>query len=56
MRWRVRCSERVRRFPHPGVVGVEAGIEVRQLFELEDFEEGPWIERAGALNARERAP
>jgi hypothetical protein len=34
-----------RRFPNPAVDGGTAEIEVRQLFELEDFEPGESIER-----------
>jgi hypothetical protein len=34
-----------RRFPNPAVDGGAAEIEVRQLFELEDFEPGESIER-----------
>jgi hypothetical protein len=45
----------VDRFPHPGVAGGDAEIEVRQLFTFEDFEEGPAIERARELEARNRA-
>jgi hypothetical protein len=40
---REEAEEWVRRFPNPGVRNGE--IEVRQLFELEDFEQGPAIER-----------
>ncbi|WP_431024330.1 YciI family protein [Halomonas sp. H5] len=35
----------VRRFPNPGGPGGEADIEVRQLFELEDFTPGEAIQR-----------
>lgn len=34
-----------RRFPNPAVDGKEGEIEVRQLFELEDFGESAAIER-----------
>lgn len=34
-----------RRFPNPAVDGKEAEIEVRQLFELEDFGPGEAVER-----------
>jgi hypothetical protein len=37
--------EWTRRFPNPAGKGREAEIEVRQLFELEDFEPGETIER-----------
>jgi hypothetical protein len=51
---REEAMEWTRRFPHPGLPGGEAEIEVRQLFSLDDFEEGPGLERARALEARER--
>jgi hypothetical protein len=34
-----------RRFPNPSLDGCEAEIEVRRMFELEDFEQGPAIDR-----------
>ena len=34
-----------RRFPNPALEGKEGEIEVRQLFELEDFEQGKELER-----------
>lgn len=37
--------EWTRRFPNPSIDGKEGEIEVRQLFELEDFEPGEQIER-----------
>ena len=37
------AQEWTRRFPNPQLT--ESEIEVRQLFELEDFEQGPSIER-----------
>jgi hypothetical protein len=40
---REEALEWTRRFPNPGAVDGE--IEVRQLFELEDFGQGPAIER-----------
>lgn len=42
---RAEALEWTRRFPNPAGPGREAEIEVRQLFELEDFEPGPAIER-----------
>jgi hypothetical protein len=44
VRTREEALEWSRRFPNPGA-GEEAEIEVRQLFELDDFEQGPAIER-----------
>jgi hypothetical protein len=46
---REEALEWVRRFPNPATRGSEGEIEVRQLFELEDFEPGPGLERARAL-------
>lgn len=45
VRSREEALEWARRFPNPGVEGGECEIEVRQLFDLEDFEQGPAIER-----------
>ncbi len=42
---REEALEWTRRFPNPSGAGKEAEIEVRQLFELEDFGEGEAIER-----------
>ena len=44
--------EWTRRFPNPAGGG-EAEIEVRQLFELEDFEQSPAIERHRELWQRD---
>jgi hypothetical protein len=41
---REEAMEWVRRFPNPAARGTEAEIEVRQLFELDDFVQGPAIE------------
>jgi hypothetical protein len=41
---REEAMEWTRRFPNPAARGTEAEIEVRQLFELEDFVQGPAIE------------
>lgn len=41
---REEAAEWVRRFPNPAPDG-RGEIEVRQMFELEDFEQGPAIER-----------
>lgn len=42
---REEALEWTRRFPNPAVDGGEGEIEVRQLFELDDFEQGEAIER-----------
>jgi len=43
-----------KRFPNPAGDGKEAEIEVRQLFELEDFDPSPSIERFRELDAGTR--
>jgi len=40
-----------RRFPNPAGEGVECEIEVRQLFELEDFAPGDAVDRFRAMDA-----
>ncbi|MCG8335881.1 MAG: YciI family protein [Proteobacteria bacterium] len=42
---REEALEWTKRFPNPSTEGMEGEIEVRQLFELEDFEQGEQIER-----------
>lgn len=42
---REEAREWIRRFPNPAMNRGRGEIEVRQLFELEDFEQGPAIER-----------
>jgi hypothetical protein len=42
---REEALEWTRRFPNPAGEGKEGAIEVRQLFELDDFEPGESIER-----------
>jgi hypothetical protein len=42
---REEAIEWTRRFPNPAADGGEAEIEIRQLFELDDFVQGPAIER-----------
>jgi hypothetical protein len=42
------------RFPNPAGPGQEAEIEVRQLFELEDFEPGEAVERFREMGAASR--
>lgn len=50
VRSRDEAMEWVRRFPNPAGPGKEAEIEVRQLFELEDFEAGPALDRFRELS------
>ncbi|HVK94977.1 MAG TPA: YciI family protein [Noviherbaspirillum sp.] len=45
VRSRQEALEWTRRFPAPHGDGVEAEIEVRQMFELEDFQPGPAVEQ-----------
>jgi hypothetical protein len=47
---REEAMEWARRFPNPSIDGGEAEIEVRQLFELDDFEQGPAVERFRELD------
>lgn len=49
-RTREEALEWSRRFPHPGLDGGAAEIEVRELFELDDFGPGEAIERVRALD------
>ncbi len=42
---REEAIELTKRFPNPAIGGKDGEIEVRQLFELEDFEPGDVIER-----------
>ena len=44
VRTREEALEWSRRFPNPGT-GADAEIEVRRMFELDDFEPGPAVER-----------
>lgn len=46
---REEAMEWARRFPNPAGHGKEGEIEVRQMFELEDFEPGEAIERFRAM-------
>lgn len=48
---REEAMEWARRFPNPVGAGEPAEIEVRQLFELEDFAPSPQVERFRALEA-----
>ena len=47
---REEAIEWTKRFPNPAGDGKAAEIEVRQLFELEDFEQSPAIERFRELS------
>ncbi len=49
---RAEALEWAKRFPNPVGEGKEAEIEVRQLFELEDFGPSEVIERFRAMEAR----
>nr|WP_298522636.1 YciI family protein [uncultured Halomonas sp.] len=46
------AAEWVRRFPNPAIDGGESEIEVRRLFELEDFSESEAIDRFQTLDNR----
>ena len=48
---REEAIEWTRRFPNPAVDGTAGEIEVRQLFELDDFDPSPAIERFRELEA-----
>ncbi len=52
VQWREEALEWARRFPNPAGQGQPAGIEVRQLFELDDFApsgDGRAFPRAGSV-------
>jgi hypothetical protein len=49
---REEAVEWARRFPNPHGEGTPCEIEVRRLFELEDFADSPSIERFRELEAR----
>ena len=51
---REEAIEITKRFPNPSLDGGEAQIEVRPYFELDDFGEGPEIERFRKLEAERR--
>ena len=51
---RDEAVEWARRFPNPSIDHGEAEIEVRQLFELEDFEPSPQLERFQAMKEFQR--
>ncbi|MGC3873950.1 YciI family protein [Halomonas sp. GXIMD04776] len=52
VRSREEAAEWVRRFPNPAIDGGEAEIEVRRLFELEDFGESEAVDRFQTLDNR----
>jgi len=54
VRSREEAMEWARRFPAPFGEHADGEIEVRQLFELDDFESGPEIERFRDLEASRR--
>lgn len=49
---RAEAVEWTARFPNPAIDGSDCEIEVREFFELEDFGEGPAIDRFRELDAR----
>jgi hypothetical protein len=51
---REEALEWARRFPNPRGEGKETEIEVRQLFELEDFEPSPALDRFKKLEATKK--
>jgi len=51
---REEALEWTKRFPNPVSEGAEAEIEVRQLFELEDFGPSDAIERFRDIEARKK--
>jgi hypothetical protein len=54
VRSREEAMEWARRFPAPFGEHADGEIEVRQLFELDDFEAGPEIDRLRDLEASRR--
>ena len=46
-----KAIERARRFPNPMGDGKDAEIEVRQLYELDDFAPSPSLNRMRELDA-----
>ena len=52
VRSREEAMEWARRFPNPAVDGGEGEIEVRQLFELEDFGKSAAVDRFKSLGVR----
>jgi hypothetical protein len=54
VRSREEALEWTRRFPNPAGEGVAAEIEVRQMFELDDFAPGEAIDKMKELDSRAR--
>jgi len=54
VRSREEAMEWTRRFPNPVGEGCEAEIEVRQLYELDDFAPSPSIERFREMEQPQR--
>ena len=54
VRTREEAMEWARRFPAPFGEHADGEIEVRQLFELDDFEPGPSVDRFRELDAARR--
>lgn len=52
---REEAREWTRRFPNPALEGGECEIEVRPLFDLEDFEQGPEVDRFHDLDLPSQA-
>jgi hypothetical protein len=55
-RSREEALEWSKRFPNPVGEGMDAEIEVRQLYELEDFGSGPSVERFRAMDLPSQTP
>ena len=53
---REEAIEWTRRFPNPDVYGRDCEIEVRQLYELEDFAPGPAVERFREMGVSMETP
>ncbi len=53
-RTREEAMEWARRYPNPSIDGKHAEIEVRQLFELEDFAPSKAVERMKDVNLNKR--
>ncbi len=51
---REEAMEWARRFPNPTLDGADTEIEVRQLFELEDFAPGEGLDRHKELQAKQK--
>ena len=54
VRSREEALEWTRRFPNPAGEGLDAQIEVRQLFEMDDFAPGEAVERFREMGVGER--